>query len=298
MANTQSNSPELVPLTMGLASGALREIVVFIDASSAASAILEFAGVLAKEHTARLIGVFVQPAAALTKAETFAPGRGIEEAIEAHRPEIEGVEEGYRAKFEKVVHGHGLSSDWKSLPHFSSEVAGHAYSADLVVIARPGSAVSSAEPSGLAESLVLSSGRPVMLFPTDGKVSQVRRILVAWNATRESVRATADALPLLEHAEAVEVMVIDPNRHRLIHDHEPGTDIARHLAHHGARVEVRRLSSQGQEVGHVMLSQAAAFKADLLVMGAYGHSQVREWVFGGVTRTVLYEANIPVLMSR
>jgi nucleotide-binding universal stress UspA family protein len=285
-------------LTVDLASGALREIVVFLDGAAATGGILEFAGALAKEHGARLSAVFVQPPAALSNAETFAPDKGIREVLQAHRPELEGVEAGYRATFEKIVQRHGLSSEWKSLTHFSSEVALRAYFADLVVVARPGIAISSANHTGLAESLVLSSGRPIILFPPDGEASQVRRILVAWNATRESVRSVADALPLLTHAEAVEVLVIDPERHRVLRDREPGTGIAEHLAHHGAHVEVRHLSSAGQDAGHLMLSHAAAFKADLLVMGAYGHSQVREWVFGSVTSTVLYEANIPVLMSR
>jgi nucleotide-binding universal stress UspA family protein len=298
MANTQSASDEHASLTIDLASGALREIVVFIDGRNPAGAILEFAGALAKEHAARLIGVLVRPAIALTTAEMFARGTGIREAMNVHQPELESVEAGYRATFEKVVHRHGLSSEWKSMPHFSSEVAVQAYLADLVVVPRPGSEVSSDNPIGLAESLVMSSGRPIILFPSDRKVSQVRRILVAWNATRQSVRAAADALPLLTHADAVEVMVIDPKRHTLLHDRQAGTGIAGHLAHHGARVEVRHVLSGGQDVAQVMLSQAAAFKADLLVMGAYGHSQVREWVFGGVTRTVLYEAEIPVLMSR
>jgi len=121
---------------------------------------------------------------------------------------------------------------------------------------------------------------------------------VAWNATRESIRAVADALPLLVKAEAVEVLVVDHQRRPEGHGQEPGADIARHLAHHGAHVEVRRLSSGGKDVGRLLLSQAAAFGADLLVMGAYGHTQLREWMFGGVTRTVLYEAGLPVLMSR
>jgi nucleotide-binding universal stress UspA family protein len=300
MGDTESTSAEHTPLTMDLTSSALREIVVFIDGCAAAAGILEFAGALAKDHAARLIGVFVQPAAALSNAESFAHGKGVREVMEAHRSELEGCEAGYRATFEKVVHRHGLNSEWRSLTNFSSQVAVHAYCADLVVADRPGSAISSAQPTRLAESLVLSSGRPIILFPPNGKVVQVRRILVAWNATRESIRATADALPLLAHAEAVEVMVIDPKRcrQRVIRDHEPGADIARHLAHHGAHVEVRRLPSEGKDVGHVMLSQAAAFKADLLVMGAYGNSQVREWVFGSVTRTVLYAADIPVLMAR
>jgi nucleotide-binding universal stress UspA family protein len=298
MASTQSTSTEHVPLTLEVASDAICEIVVLIHGSTPAAGILEFAAAVAKEHAARLIGVFVQPPTALTSAETFALGTGILEAVEAHRSELESVEADYRAAFEKVVHRDRLRSEWRSLPHSSSEVAVHAYEADLVIVARPGFAASSIDSRGLVESLVLSSGRPIILFPPGGKTVQVRRILVAWNATRESIRAAADALPLLVHAEAVEVMVIDPKQHRVIHDREPGTGIARHLAHHGARVEVRHLSSEGQDVGGLMLSQAAAFKADLLVMGAYGHSQVREWVLGSVTRTVLYEANIPVLMSR
>jgi nucleotide-binding universal stress UspA family protein len=144
----------------------------------------------------------------------------------------------------------------------------------------------------------MSSGRPIIVFPPRGKVSQVRRVLVAWNATRESIRAVADAMPLLAKAEAVEVLVADHQRRPEGHGQEPGADIARHLARHGAHVEVRRMSSEGKDVGTLLLSQAATFRADLLVMGAYGHSQLREWVFGGVTRTVLYEAGLPVLMSR
>jgi nucleotide-binding universal stress UspA family protein len=108
----------------------------------------------------------------------------------------------------------------------------------------------------------------------------------------------ADALPLLAKADAVEVLVVDPQRRAEGHGQEPGADIARHLVRHGAHVEVRPLASGGKDVGPLLLSQAAAFNADLLVMGAYGHSHLREWMFGGVTRTVLYEAGLPVLMSR
>jgi nucleotide-binding universal stress UspA family protein len=121
---------------------------------------------------------------------------------------------------------------------------------------------------------------------------------VGWNARRESIRAVADALPLLVKAEAVEVLVVDHERDPSGHGQEPGADIARHLARHGAQVGVLRLSSDGKGVGHLLLSQAAAFGADLLVMGAYGHSHLTEWLFGGVTRAVLREARLPVLMSR
>jgi nucleotide-binding universal stress UspA family protein len=290
--------PEPEPVSSRKGGAELGEIVVFIDGHTEAAGILEFAGMLAREHDARLISVFMQPEPIVTPAETFARGKGMQSTIEVHEAQLERIEADHRTQFEDIVRRHGIRSEWRSLPYLSSEVGVHAYYADLVVIARPESAGQTAGPPGLAESLVLSSGRPIILFPPGSTVSRVDRILMAWNATRESIRAAADALPLLAKAKAVEVLVVDHERNRAGHGQEPGADIARHLARHGAQVEVRRLSSGGKDVGRLLLSEAAAFGADLVVMGAYGHSQLREWMFGGVTRTVLYEAGVAVLMSR
>jgi nucleotide-binding universal stress UspA family protein len=299
MANKQSTSTPPDPASLSIGKGAgLGEIVVFIDGHTETAGILEFAGILAQEHGARLISVFMQPEPTVTPAETFARGKGMETIIEVHQAQLERIETERRAQFEGIVRRHGIRSEWRSLPYLSSEVGVHAYYADLVVIARPESVGQTAGPPGLAESLVLSSGRPIIMFPPHGTVSQIRRILVAWNATRESIRAVADALPLLVKAKAVQVLVVDHERNRAGHGQEPGADIARHLTRHGAQVEVQRLSSGGKDVGQLLLSQAAAFGAELLVMGAYGHSQLREWMFGGVTRTVLYQAVLPVLLSR
>jgi nucleotide-binding universal stress UspA family protein len=299
MANKQSTSTPPDPASLSIGKGAgLGEIVVFIDGRTETGGILEFAGMLAQERGARLISVFMQAEPAATAPEMFARGAGMRSVIESHEAQLERIETDYRGKFEDIVHRRGIPSEWRSLPYLSSEVGVHAYYADLVVIARPESAGQTAGPPGLAESLVLSSGRPIIVFPPRGTVSQLRRIFVAWNATRESIRAVTDALPLLVKAETVEVLVADHQRHPKGHGQEPGADIARHLASHGAHVDVRRLSSGGEDVGRLLLSQAAAFRADLLVMGAYGHTHLREWMFGSVTRTVLYQASLPVLMSR
>lgn len=297
MADKHSSSRETIPLNMESVGAALREIVVFLDGRSDAEGILQFAAALAQEHAARLICVFIQPEPAVTTAQEFARGKGMGDVVDRHQEQLEGLEARRRKAFEDLARHHGIKSEWRSLSHFSTEVGVHAYYADLVVIARPERAAQTSGPPGLAESLILSSGRPILVFPPHGTVTRIQRVLVAWNATRESVRAVADALPLLARAEAVEVLVADSERHRG-HGQEPGADIARHLARHGAHVEVQRVSSEGQDVGRFLLSRAAAFRADVLVMGAYGHSQVREWMFGSVTRTVLYEASVPVLMSR
>jgi nucleotide-binding universal stress UspA family protein len=300
MANEQStwSPPEAARLSVDKGTAALGEIVVFLDGRTESRGLLEFAGTLAQEHGARLISVFMQPEPAATPPETFARGKGILNVIEAHQAQLERIEADRRALFENIVRRNGIRSEWRSLPYLSSEVGVQAYYADLVVIARPESAGQTAGPPGLAESLVLSSGRPIIVFPPRGAVPLVRRILVGWNATRESIRAVADALPLLVKAAAVEVLVGDHPRHPEGHGQEPGADIARHLARHGAHVEIRRMSSAGEDVGGLLLSEAAAFGADLLVMGAYGHTHLREWMFGSVTRTVLYGASLPVLMSR
>jgi len=294
---TASNLAEPVPRTASKPE--LGEIVVFTDNRSDAASILEFAGLLAEENGARLISVFTQSAPLLTRAESFARGTGIREVIETQKAQLEGIEERHRARFEDIVRRHGIPrSEWRSLSPWSSEVAVHAYYADLVVIARPERAGQMSYPPGLAESLVLSSGRPIILFPPGGKVSRVGRILVGWNATREAIRAAVDAVPLFARVDAVEVLIVDYQRQQERHGQEPGAGTARRLAGLGAQVEVQRLSSEGQDVGDLLLSQAVAFRADLLVMGAYGHSTLREWLFGGVTRTVLYQAGLPVLMSR
>ena len=296
--STSSPQPGQAPLTIGKGAE-LGEIIVFIDGHTEAPSILEFAGLLAEEHGAHLIGVFMQPAPKVTTAQTFARGKGIREVMQVQEQEIGGIEAHHRALFEDTLRRHAVQSgsEWRSLPYLSSDVGVHAYYADLVMISRPEPASDTAGPPGLAESLVLSSARPILLIPPHGTVSRVCRAVVAWNATRESIRAVADALPLLVKAEAVEVLVVDPQRQRA-HGPEPGADIARHLARHGAQVEARRLSSGGEDVGRLLLSASATFGADLLVMGAYGHSHLSEWLFGGVTRTVLYEAGLPVLMSR
>ena len=304
MVSNQSMSsppPEAAALSPHQREDPLREIVVFIDGHTKAGGILEFAGELAEEHGARLIGVFLQPEPTITPAETFVRGKGMQSLIEVHRAQLERIDADYRDLFGDIVRRHGLppDSEWRSLPYFIGEVGVHAYYADVVVVAQPRPDGRTDRAPGLAESLILTSGRPIIVFPSVSTVSRIRRILVGWNARRESIRAVADAMPALMKAEAVEVLVIDHER-TAGHGEDPGAEVARHLARRGVKVDTRHLSSakEKEEVGHLLLSQAATFGADLLVMGAYGHSQLRDWMFGRVTRTVLREAGLPVLMSR
>jgi nucleotide-binding universal stress UspA family protein len=278
-------------------SSALRELLVFVDARAGTPAVLEFAASLAREHGARLTGVFIQPEARFSAPEMFVRGPGIHATIEKAHERLRRAESDRRALFELVVRREAIPWEWRSVGNLlASDLAVHAQYADLAVVAREDPSEERVIPPGLVESLVSTSGRPIMVFPPRCPVSRVRRILVGWNAGREATRAVAGAMPLLTRAEAVEVVVVDGNR-AAGHGEEPGADIARHLVRHGVRVDVCALPSGSENVGHVLLSRAARSGADLIVMGAYGHSRLSEWVFGGVTRTALLEATVPLLMS-
>ena len=172
--------------------------------------------------------------------------------------------------------------------------------ADIVIAGQPEpkGEVAGRLPPGFAGDLVLSAGRPVLFVPYAGRfVSVGKRVLVAWNAGREAARALRDALPLLKSATQVDVIAFDPGLGASQHGDVPGADIGLFLARHGVKVTVSQQEGTSMEVGAQILSRAADLSADLIVMGAYGHSRVREQILGGATRTLLESMTVPVLMS-
>jgi nucleotide-binding universal stress UspA family protein len=148
----------------------------------------------------------------------------------------------------------------------------------------------------MIEAALFNSGRPVVIVPYIHKGAlALSRVLVCWDASRSAARAVADAMPFLRRGQAIEVVVVGAdgdNKPEL-----PGVDLGEHLARHGLNVEVKRLVAESLAVADVILSHAADCGADFIVMGGYGHSRLREFVLGGVTRTMLAEMTVPVLMS-
>ena len=148
------------------------------------------------------------------------------------------------------------------------------------------------------ELVALASGRPILAVPYAGQFETVgRRVLIGWNATREATRAVNDAMPLLAAADVVTVLTIDAREAPDAHGELPGADISLHLARHGVKATIERTVSAGVPAGEVLLSRAADLGADLLVIGAYGHSRMRELLLGGATRSILQSMTVPVLMS-
>ena len=149
----------------------------------------------------------------------------------------------------------------------------------------------------IVEAALFDSGRPAIVVPYIQKAPlKLDRVMVCWDGSRSAARAIADAMPFLERAGLVEVVIIVANERDKQYEIE-GVDMGQHLARHGLNVDVKRIDYGNLDVPDALLSHAADYDADFIVMGGYGHSRLREFVLGGVTRSILRTMTAPVLMS-
>ena len=155
---------------------------------------------------------------------------------------------------------------------------------------------SSAVEEIIAESALFESGRPVIIVPYIQKAPlKLDNVMVCWDGSRAAARAIADSIPLLAKAGRVEVVIVTNERGK--QDEIEGADMGEHLARHGLNVDVKRTALGDIDVADVLLSHAADAGSDFIVMGGYGHSRLREFVLGGVTRSIFRSMTAPVLMS-
>ncbi|EHK78936.1 hypothetical protein SM0020_05807 [Sinorhizobium meliloti CCNWSX0020] len=148
------------------------------------------------------------------------------------------------------------------------------------------------------EGALFYSARPVLLATRRQSVTLLpKRILLAWNSSLESTRAAREALDMMKNAEGVNVVLVDPAASRW-NGHEPGADVATYLARHGIKVTVDRLPSAGRRIDEVLNQHAIDTSAELIVIGAYGHTRLRQRIFGGVTKAMIEAPVVPVLMAR
>ena len=270
-----------------------KTILVHVDASERCRARVDIAMRLARDFDAHLVGLYARDQAAL-------PPYVSAETTIRDRLEIAAREDAAAATsaFHRAVAAAGATkAELRTATGDSSEaVLLHARYADLVVLGQRDADEDSAPAAGFVERVTLAGGRPALVVPRVGSFDVIgKRVLVAWNAGRESARAVTDAVPLLRRADSVQVITINPAAPA--HGDVPGADIALYLARHGVRVEVRIERAVDIDVGNMLLSRAADLGSDLIVMGAYGHSRMRELMMGGASRTLLDTMTVPVLMS-
>jgi nucleotide-binding universal stress UspA family protein len=219
-------------------------------------------------------------------------------ALEQYRAENCKAAETARAAFETASGRAGISADARVINATVADAAGafgriaRAYDLSIVAQARPDGDL----PEELfVEAALFGSGRPVLVVPYIQKTGfKLDRVMVCWDGSRNAARAVADALPLLRRAGAVEVVTIDTIERR---NEVPGADIAMHLARHDIKTGLKSIVDKTSDVASTILSYAADASTDLIVMGGYGHSRLREFVLGGATRGMLGAMTVPTLMA-
>ncbi|HLT00597.1 MAG TPA: universal stress protein [Geminicoccaceae bacterium] len=275
-----------------------KDLLVHVDETKACAARVRAAIDLAIAHEAHLTAVYVVTDSSPT---TFVQGYMPPEMLEMMQREARERADAALGRFAEEARRNHISFETRvdrvPYPAIAQALATHARYADVAILGQADPDDGGMPPS-LPEEVTLASGRPSLVIPYIGPAATLgQRVTVAWDAGREAARAVNDALPLLKRAEVVGVVTVNPQERPFGHGEQPGADIALHLARHGIKVEVQRVESRDIDVPNAILSHIADQGSDLLVMGAYGHSRLRELVLGGVTRTILSDMTVPVFMA-
>ena len=279
---------------------ALKTIAVSLADIARLDAVMRAAFTLASQHDAHITGIYVVPA---MDSFVLPVNYGAAELDSRRRQFFEQLAPQVREKFDNAARRYGVTAEWRQIDGKSDLLADtmldHAIYADLIVAGQvSNNNERSTVEADFIERLLLGSGRPVLVVPEAGNFERIgSHTVIGWNATREAIRASFDAIPLLTMAKKVDLVWVNAQQEPEIAGDLPGTELAAVLSRHGVDVTAQSLSAPELSPADALLNHVASSGADLLVLGAYGHSRLRELVFGGVTRNILQTMTVPVLMS-
>jgi len=274
----------------------IKDIVVNLSVGERASPAGDYAVSVAAAFDAHLAGIaFLYDPIIPVSGAGYIPA----EVIESQERENEAATKAALDRFNAACKRAGVSAEPLTLSASFSGVGDQfgriARRFDLSIVGQSEPETSAAEEM-IAEAALFESGRPVIVVPYIQKAPlKLDRVMLCWDGSRAAARAIADAMPLLERAGQVEVVIVANERGK--QDEIEGADMGAHLARHGLNVEVKRTVLGDIDVADVILSHAADAGSDFIVMGGYGHSRLREFVLGGVTRSIFRSMTAPVLMS-
>ncbi|CAN7580715.1 universal stress protein [Mesorhizobium sp. LjRoot246] len=274
-----------------------KTIVAILQNEQDAERVLDCAIPLATRFQSHLIGIHAE---ALPVPYTSATGFPDTEFLQVSADMSRERAEKLQALFLRRIEDSGLSFEWRSLESFSGDSAltgiSNVRAADLIIAAQR---ETGGDSTADVDTLVYDAGRPVLVVPHAGPlITTYKHVLLAWNGSKEAARAAFDALPFIIEAEKTDILVIDPPETLDESPEAAGAEIAAALSRHGATVSVSVQQSGGNSVDDIIQTRIAETGADLLVLGAYSHSWLRQLLFGGVTRNVLRTAPVAAFLSR
>jgi nucleotide-binding universal stress UspA family protein len=272
-----------------------KTILLCLNETARLPQLLSAARYLGVKFNAHVRGLYVVPGVTVYPSAGYGAGPDI---YDGNRVWFQDHMKKTREDFEAAMKADSIPYDFQLVdsaqPNIINDVLDNGYDTDLIVASNLPRDDNDNVERDFIERLVLSAGRPVLVLPAKGDVKlDLSHIVVAWNDSRESARAVFDALPFLQKAKHVRLMSVDSQVRGAL----DGATIAESLDRHGVKAEIASLSSDGASIGEVLLRSAKDEGAGLLVLGAYGHSRFAELVFGGATRHVLKNHDLPVLMS-
>lgn len=254
---------------------------------------------LARETGAHVSGLYVLPAVQVYPSVGF---EAAPQVFEGNRSFFKEHAQRVKQTFEEAMRREALPYDFHQIdsatPLIADELIAAGRVADLVVVSATNPDEITGVERDLVEQVVMSVGRPVIVLPHKGDASlSLTEIVIGWNGGREAARATFDALPLLKKAAKVRVVWVDPQKAPSLRGSVAGADLAEALSRHGVKAEAQGYPTDGLDEGQALMRCAEDTGAGLIVMGAYGHSRLAEFIFGGATRFILTRMVRPVLMS-
>ena len=272
-----------------------KDILVHVDSFEQSQARLEIATQVAAQHDAHLTGLYVVPNLYIPPLQDMAqlPPEYIEQQTELSDEDAKKAE----LIFYEIVKNADVDHKWRKAEGNPVDVIRlQSRYCDLLILGQrnPNAAIQFGD---LPDVLILTIGRPVLIVPYSTDIRNIgTRVMVGWDASAQAARAVHDAIPLINDAEKVDIIEINPNGGDE-HGETPCADISLHLSRHGINVEAQSITVNDIGIADILLSRAADKGVDLFVMGAYGHSRWRELVLGGVTAHMLDHMTMPVLMA-
>ncbi|MGO4525201.1 universal stress protein [Microvirga sp. 2MCAF35] len=274
-----------------------RDIMVHLDGSSEDEIRLEYGQAIATAGRAHLIGIFTNQLPDLTVAMPMDGGAAAIQVLTELQDEAlkdgDVTAERLAERLTSLQVPSELRRFDETFDSLTERVVDQARCADLFIATRPYGEARSPDAPDLAEAVLFGSGRALLLVPPGcHRQGPIETVLVAWNGSRESARALREGLEFIEQAARTVVLLVDPPS-----DAESGMGVKVHLAHHNVVAEVVTADSRDRDVAEVILEEAKRVSADLIIMGAYGHTRLRERVFGGATRDMLTTSEGTILIA-